>query len=288
MVVTTSAGLIKKGLESEKPNWVLYLEDFLYYAYDTGNLYYYSSSSRSLLQGAEKAEILKNKQISLTDNTITGLIQDPFVSSKRIGFLTPASTAENSLNLALKGLPFVGNYTLVRDPVEGYVSRCDNLVIGNIGYISDAAVNFVTRRAYNPRLKCRVKLPTPTTHNLIVGFSSALPHPTGSTYLDVNTAGAVWVMSTGTSFLLLRHGTGEGGVVTTFTTTITKPTDYATYEIVMSSSDIKFYYNNVLIRTATTNLPTLDRDIYLTIHIQGGSKEFFIPKIYFSDDITGV
>lgn len=288
MTITTAAGLIKKGLESEKPSWTAYLEDFLYYATDTGNLYYYNSSVRVLLQGPEKQEVLKNKTFNISDNNITGLILDPFISQKREGFVIPSITANSSLNFVLKGLPSNGNYSLVRDNTEGYISRFNNTGGENIGYFSDATYQLVTRRAYNPYLKVRTKSTDLTNINLMLGFSVYNPVPDYDWAIDDTHAGAILSFIEGVNNYIVRvsNGTNHNHLETS----TVKNTDWHTYEIIMGVSDIVFKIDNIVVSTQTTNLPDLNTDIYLHI-VQGkstGTHNFDISKLYFRDDIGGI
>lgn len=285
-------GCILKGTLAERPTHAAYLSGYLYYVNsgpNLGDLYWNNGTTWILIQGASKAEILQNKTFTSSQNNISGIPMDPFLSNKREGWITPGITAEASLKYALKGLPYFGNYTLVKDGTEGYVSRFDLSVNGNIGYISNASVNFVTRRSFNPRFKFRVKPGDVANQNMMLGFTTALPVVANGWAVDASYAGAIFAITPSYATYVIRHGNAETVAATHYTTAVTKVANYVTFEIIMSSSDIKFYIDNILILTATTNLPALNKDIYLTLQLQRSAavyKDFFISKAYFRDDIV--
>jgi hypothetical protein len=93
---------------------------------------------------------------------------------------------------------------------------------------------------------------------------------------------------TGANFYSNRTSNGAGAH-THNNTAITKTTTYRTFEIVMSSTDIKYYLDDVLQSTVTTNLPALNTDIYLTVQEQynnAASKNFDVAKIYFESNFV--
>lgn len=286
--VKTFAGLIKKGLDADKPAWASYLEDFIYYSTDLGNLYYYGPSSRTLIQGPEKIEALKNKGINFAENTISGLIKDPFSSLKREGFLTPAATADSSLNLALKGLPLGngGTYSLVRDAVEGYVSRFNSASVVEMGYRSNATISFVTRRAYNPRLKVRCRSSNAEQTFMFLGFSTKLPTPSGVLPIDATASGII-VGATNTNANYFMR-TANGSAFTQTNTTIPRDSIFRTFEIIMSASNIIVNMDGVTVGTLSATLPAVNTDLYLLmeLHNRSGTNNFEIAKAYFRDDIA--
>jgi len=288
MSLNTYAGLLKRGNDASKPDPTYWLIGFLYHAIDTGNLYYYQdSTTRVLLQGAEKAEILKNKSINFAENNVSGVIKDPFTSMKREGIFVPAATHNASFQLALKGAPLIGTYTLVKDGAEGYVGKFEGNTSGKAGIVSNPTTSFVTRRGYNPRIKARFKVLDPATQITVFGFASALPFGSGSA-LDNSTAGAIIAQSTGSAVYIIRNGIGDGVTpATNFNTTTNKATGYANYEIQMDATEIRFYIDGVLVRTVTSNLPALDRDIYLILGHERSTfvRDITLSKMYFSDDI---
>lgn len=289
MSINSYAGLMKRGNDVNKPAAAYWLIGLLYHAIDTGNLYYYAdSTTRTLLQGPEKVEILKNKTFNFADNLVTGLIKDPFVSMKREGFLTPAPTAEGSLNLALKGLPFVGNYSLVRDTTEGYVSRFSASSVIQIGYQSNSSIQLTTRRAYNSRLKVRCRSSNADKTYMYLGFSTKLPTPNGEFPVDNNTPGVIIATTYTNANYFSRNSNGTNYNHTN--SSIPRDSIFRTFEIIMSSSNIIIKINDNTVHTLTTNLPDLDTDLYLLIELHNGidSNNFEIAKVYFRDDITEV
>ena len=288
MVVTNVVGCIKKGTLAELPAHAAYLTDYLYYVDSgtgLGDLYWNNGSAWVQLQGATKAEVLQNKTFDPSLNTTSGLILDPFITQKRQGFLIPSITADASLKYALKGVPVgSGTYSLVRDATEGYVSRFNSASVVEMGYRSNATINLVTRRAYNPRLKVRCRSTNAESTFMFLGFSTKSPTPSGVIPIDASSSGVI----VGTTNAIANYFTrcSDGSAFNNVNSSIPRDSVFRTFEIVMSASNIVVTINGTTIATLTTNLPGLNTDIYLLmeLHNRTGTNSFEISKAVFSSD----
>jgi hypothetical protein len=287
LVLTNIVGCIKKGTLAERPAHAAYLTDYLYYVNsgsNLGDLYWNDGSAWVLLQGATKTEVLQNKIIDPSLNPTTGLILDPFLTQKRQGYLIPSITADASLRYGLKGVPVgSGTYSLVRDATEGYVSRFNSSSVVEMGYRSNATINLVTRRAYNPRLKVRCRSTNADNTYMFLGFSTKLPTPSGAFPIDATASGVIVGTTYTNANYLMR--TADGAAFTHTNTTIPRDSIFRTFEIIMSASNIVVNIDATT-TTLTTNLPGLNTDLYLLIelHNRTGTNSFEISKGYFSSD----
>lgn len=286
MPFTRFVGCVLRGPEADLPAHASYWTDWKYEATE-GNVYHNNGSAWVLTQGAAKSETLKNKILNFDQNTVSGVLRDPFSQNKRIGYLIPAPTPEASLNLALKGLPSVGNYSLFNDPVEGYVSRFSTSIIEEMGWQS-LITPIITRRDYNPRFKIKVKSSVINSVNMWLGFSNAAitlanePVPTGS-------HSAIVGMGSGFSanyYSIRNDGTADGGAHGNLIAP--RDTAWNTFEIIMSATDIVFKLNATTL-TFTTRLPGINTDLMLFIHYWSRDttpKTFDVARAYFETDVS--
>lgn len=284
MTISTAVGLIKKGLDAEKPTFSAYLTEYLYYATDTGNLYYYDASSRVLLQGSDKVEILKNKSFDFSLNTVIGLVQDPFQSNKRVGLLIPSLSAVSSVQLALKGLPSIGTYSLFYDSIEKYVCRFSTSSVIQIGYQSNGTTAFATRRSLNPRLKVRCRTSDANATFMYIGFSTKLPTPNGGFPIDATASGVFVGLNNTIANYFVRNG--DGANFNNVNTATPRDSIFRTFEIIMSATNIITKIDAVTVNTATTFLQGLNTDVYMFIelHNRSGTNNLDISKVFFQDD----
>jgi hypothetical protein len=288
-MVTDIVGCIKKGTLAELPAHGAYLTDYLYYVTSgsgAGDLYWDNGSAWILLQGALKTEILENKNIDPSLNTLSGVILDPFITRKREGFLIPSASAAGSLKHAIKGVPAVGTYSLYFDSVEKYVSRFTESNVLQVGYQSNATSKFVTKRSLNPYLKVRCRTTDSSNTYFFLGFSSKTPNGNGAFPVTATDAGCVLCMTSTNSVYLVR--TSNGTAFSQNNSVIPRDNIFRTYEIIMSAANIIVKIDGATIATVTTNLPPLETEIYLLmeLHNRANTNSFDISKAYFRDDIS--
>lgn len=297
MVVTTSAGLIKKGTLAERPNG-LYLADCIYIDTATGSTYYNNGSSATSaawvqLAGSDKVETLQNKTIPASSNTLSNFAVDPFSSSRREGYIIPALTAQASLKGALKGMPPNGTYSYVYDTVasEGYVSRFSTSIVENVGYISGASVNIPSRREWATSLKIRSRVSTTTSSRVYIGFTQNTAGVSASdTPLSSTDIGFLVGFNTATAnFSMFRNdGTGAAPSATSFGA-VAKDTLWHTYEVTMSDANIVCKLDGGNTITSTTRIPALSTNLYLHVQMQStaaAAKNMDISKGSFGSDFV--
>jgi hypothetical protein len=290
LVVQTFAGLIKKGLASERPTHAAYLTDFLYYATDTGDLWYDNGSAWVQLQGATKAEILQNKILLSTNNTLSGILQDPFTSQRREGWIVPGISAAASLKHVLSGIASTGTYSYFYDTTEGYVSRFSASSVSKIGYASDTA-SVISRREWATRLKIRMRATTTGSTNIYAGFTNqgtSVISSNASPFLTSEMGIFVGFNSQNNFFSSYRND-GAGGAATVTSFGVTKDTNFHTFEMIMSDTNIVCTLDGANTQTHTTQIPTNTTDLKLAIQchaLDTVSRSFDIAKASFSSDLT--
>jgi hypothetical protein len=288
-MVTDIVGCIKKGTLAELPSHGTYLSDYLYYVTtgaNQGDLYWNNGTAWVMLQGATKAEIIENKTIDLSTNTVSGVLLDPFLSRKREGLLVPSPTAAGSLKYAMKGLPIAGGtYSMLYDTTEKYVSRFTESTAIQIGYQSNATTKFITRRGLNPYLKVRCRTTNPANTFMFVGFSTKAPTANGAYPIDATASGIIVGQTNADANFIVRNGNGSN--FNNVATTIPRDGIFRTFEIIMSASNIITKIDGTTVNTATTFLPALTTDLYLLMefHNRTSTNSFDIAKAYFKDDI---
>lgn len=282
-------GCIYRGPAADRPTWAAYMEGFVYEATDTGDVWYANASAWVQLQGAEKQEILKNKTINYADNTVPGLQRDVFASNKRLGYIIPAPTADASLQLALKGMPGVGAYTLEYDATQGYYCRFQSVVAERFGWFS-TALPIKTRREHAPRLKIRSRTPVNGNLGYWIGFSNTTPQlshtpfPNGAHFFVVGMS-----PSFSTKFVILRNdGTNDSGLANQIDVLKSAATNWNDFEITMSDTDITTKINSVEL-TASVRIPALSTDLYVMIFCYNSEaviKNLDVVKGYFESDFV--
>ena len=289
-MVTQIVGCILKGTLAELPVHAAYLSDYMFYVNSgtgMGDLYWNNGSAWVLLQGSTKTEVLENKSIDSSVNTLSGIILDPFVSQKREGFLVPGLTASASLKYAMKGLPVSGGtYSLFYDTTEKYVSRFTEATAIQVGYQSNGTTKFITKRSLNPSLKVRCRTSNAANTFMFVGFSTKLPTSNGGTPIDNASSGVIIGQTNTDANYFTKHSNGT--TATQNNTSIPRDSIFRTFEIVMSASNIVTKINGVVQSTLTTNLPALETELYLLmeLHNRTGTNSFDIAKAYFKDDLV--
>ena len=284
------AGCILRGSEAAKPAHATFFTDFKYEALDTGNVYYDNGTAWVLLSGPEKAETLKNKIVNFDDNTVSGVLRDPFSTNKRIGYLIPSLSASASLQLALRGMPSVGTYSLEYDATEGYFSRLNTTLAERFGWFN-TTTPIVTRREHSPRLKIRSKLNVNSNISFWMGFSNTLPQlssvpfPNGAQFVVVGMSASY----TTNFHIITNDGTNDGGLATPATFLKGAATSWNTYEIIMTDTNITVKLGPSLSYTVNTRLPALSENLYLMMfcyNVEAVTKNLDIVKTYFESDIS--
>jgi hypothetical protein len=285
-------GCILKGPLSALPVHATYWTDFLYYATDNGDLYLNNGTAWIQLQGATKAEVLKNKVLDGTQNNIINVgMSDPFSSSRREGYITPAITGAASLTGALKGLTVNGTYSYFRDTTEGYVSRFTSAIQTKQGFYSDTNP-VISRREWATRLKVRMRSSTLSNTNIYVGFSNAATTVTANTvpFFQGDVGILMGFNISNANFMIARNDgiVANTGTVTTFP--VAKDTNFHTFEMVMSDTNIVLTLDDANPQTYTTVIPPLTTDMKLVVQMHGNdallTRNFDVAKGIFSSDIT--
>lgn len=290
MVFERFAGCILRGPEVDLPSHASYWADYKYEAIE-GNVYHNNGSAWVLTQGAAKSETLKNKIINFDNNTVNGVLRDPFSMNKRVGYIIPALTAESSLNLALKGLPPTTGYSLFNDPVEGYISRFSMSAVGELrGWFSDTTP-FITRRDYNPYLKIRMKTSVTANMAMWVGFTNLPINLVGTSPLAPLAHGLI--VGTGSGFSAINYivrNDGQNDTGSYTTTGVPRDIEFHTFEIqLLASGAVVTVDNGTPIVISNTRLPDINTDLMLYIHYWSRDtvpKTFDIARGYFESDIV--
>ena len=266
--------------------------DIWFIATDTGDTYICNGSSWVLTNGPSHQEEEFNKTINVSNNTLVGLIQDPFSSSKREGFLIPTATPDGALKYALKGWPYYGSYSYIDDSLgtEGKVSRFSTSAVENVGYLSNSQLQIISRMSWNTTFKTRVRTSTTSNDRQYIGFSSNTTLPTSDTPLGTSESGIlIGFNSTASNYSIYRND-GSGSMVTsTFTTT--KDTGWHNFEIIMSGSplQVSVLLDDAQLTTYTTRIPALNTNLYLNCGLQSTNttaKTLDIAKIRFNSNLT--
>lgn len=298
MVVQEIAGCIIKGPLAERPPHAAYLTDFLYLATDTGDLWLDNGTAWVQLQGPTKSEVLKNKQIDASLNSILNLgVTDPFVSARREGYITPAISASGSLKGALKGIPVLNPsayiYTYDSIGTEGYISRFSTSIVEKLGYGSDTNT-VISRREWGTRFKIRVRASVTSNVNLYMGFTNQ----TSGGVVSTNTTSPFTTSEQGvmfgfnpsdTKFLVFNNdGAGSATNVQSFGS-VNKDNTWHTFEMVMSDTNVVCTLDGTNTQTLTTQIPSLTTDLKLEIQFHSldtSAKVFDISKGLFSSDFV--
>lgn len=289
MVVSNIVGCIKKGTLAELPAHAAYLNDYLYIVDsgpNLGDVYWNNGSGWVLIQGATKSEVLQNKQISPSNNTLTGFILDPFITQQRQGYLIPSLTADGSLRYALKGLPIAGGtYSLFYvDTTEKYVSRFNTSSVIQVGYQSNASIKLTTKRSLNPYLKIRARTSDANNTFMFFGFSTKAPTANGVSPIDNTSQGVIVGCDTSNANYFTRASNGTTMVQSN--TSIPRDNIFRTFEIIMSSSNVIIKIDGTTLFTLTSNLPatTTDINLLMELHNRSGNNNFDIAKAIFTSD----
>ena len=262
--------------------------DFKFVNLSNGDEWFNNGTAWVQFSGATKSEILQNKQINPLNNSISGILLDPFVSNRLEGWLIPGMSAADSLKGILKGMPSNGTYSLFYDSVEGWVSRFSTSIAERIGWYS-ISIPLITRREWNPVLKIRSKVSTTGNMGLWVGFSNTLPSLSHIPFAN-SSKFVVAGMSPSytTNFQVIRNdGTNDSGVASSLG--VAKNANFNTLEIGMDNTKVYAKINSTLLDNITVRLPTVSENLYLMIwgyNSEAVAKTFDVGKIYFSHDVV--
>lgn len=263
------AALKNTALEADSKPSGSYNLDQKWLEQDTGRLYHHDGSAWNLRYGRDKTETFTNKSIDAETNTFENIVGNSlFVTgAKRRGSIIPACTLAESLSGALKGLStdFKAGTTPVPavDVTEGVYEKLEIDASARGGYSSSV---IFTRRAYNPRIKIKVKSSSTTNRRFYCGFSSATPLPLSDTVLGSSDSGVIVGFNTArANFSVWNNDAGGSAIVADFGSGIAKDTTWRTFEIVMSSSDVVCKLDGANTVTLTTRIPSTTTDLYLYI-----------------------
>ena len=232
---------------------------------DTGRLFYHNGSAWTMIIGRDKVETFTNKTIDAETNTLSNLLVSPFaLGYKRIGVHIPAGTAAGSVHHAFGGWPTAGTYSIVHDSTEGYVSRFNSSASGDInGYKSTSTTQVISRRAWNPYVKFKVKPSTTTNSRVYIGWSVNNTLPASDTPLGSTEEGFIVGFHTGSTNFSIFHNDNVSTMVTeNIGSGIAKDTAWRTYEIEMSSSNVVVRLDGANQTTVTTDIPATTTDLY--------------------------
>ena len=284
-------GCLLKGTDAELPTHAAYLTDFLYYSTDNGNLYWDNGSAWVLLQGATKAEVMQNKILSASNNTILGVQTDPFYSAKREGYIRPAITAAASLEGTLKGLSTSGGtYSYFYDTTEGFVSRFSTAAIAKIGWASDTSP-VTTRREWATRLKVRMRATTTGSTSIFMGFVNSDAVIINANVTPIGTAdnGILLGFNGQNNFFNSYRNDGQGGTSIVQSFGVTKDTNFHTFEMIMSDSNIVCTLDGGNTQTLTTQIPLLTTDMKMAVQchaLDTVSRSFDVSKAIYQSDFV--
>lgn len=271
MTILRFAGCLITGVAADTKPDHAGLTGFRFLETDTGRLYYHNGSNWTMIIGRDKTETFTNKTADAESNTLSNLLTSPFaLGYKRLGVHIPSGTAAGSIHHALGGFPTAGTYSVVHDSTEGYVSRFNSSTSGDInGYKSNSTTQVISRRAWNPYIKFKVKPSTTTNSRLYIGFSANNTLPASDTILGTGEAGFLVGFSTTTSNFSIFHNDATGSMVTAnIGSGIAKDTSWRTYEIEMGSSDIKVRLDGSNETTISSDIPATTTDLYFNVVLE--------------------
>ena len=286
-------GCILRGLAANKPAAATTFTDYIYVETDAGNIWQCNGSVWTIINGPLKSEELFNKTIDTNTNNFVGIIQDPFTSQQRQGYLIPSLNVTDSLKFAIKGMPTNGTYSYVDDDLgtDGKISRFTTSIIENIGYFSNSTTQIISRVAYNTALKVRSKVSTTTGDRLYIGFSTNNTLPSSDTPLGSAESGIIVGFNTSaTNYSIYRNdGTAAAPAAVTFATT--KNTAWHNIEIIMQNSPLQItvILDDTLTQTFTTRIPALNTNLFMNVMLQSSvaaAKNFDISKIRFTSNLV--
>lgn len=228
---------------------------------DTGRVYNsVNGSSNQLLQGFDKIEVLENKTIPAEDNELTGfdaIFDHPFLKNfEQKGYVIPATTPANSFHGLIEGATLSNANNVKIDPETGIVVNFDSLV-------DDAALGFVTpipvaRRDRGYEILAEVES---NAQSCLFGFSTANAFNT-TQVLDNSEKGVVIGWLPGSTFITAYNNDGTG-VPQITPSTIPKGRDLHTFEIILTTANIKCIIDGTQTLTLTTLIPGATDNLYL-------------------------
>lgn len=275
MTLQYLAGNIIVGLSTDTKPTSHVLDNTIFYETNTFKLYQWNGSTNAWIQEELVLERWTNKTLDADQNTFINCLVTPFSqTNKRIGIMTPAVTSYGSLYGALGGLTTqttAGYGIAYADDQEGSVIRYQQSSGNRMGLASTSGHAVITRRAYNPRLKVRAKL-SDISGRLYIGFASATELPLTNTVLSNEDSGFIVGFSTVTPNFTIFHNDGTGAMISTPIDAMTKDTDWHTYEIVMSVTNIVATIDENEASSITLfdgeGIPALDTDLNIFLEAE--------------------
>lgn len=205
------------------------------YALETDTFYFYRYNGASWDKEEDFAETFTNKTIDAEANTIKNTLMSPFaVGYTRTGFVVPAATAALSVHGACQGWPTLGTFSIVNDASEGYVTRFNSAVSGDIiGYKSTTTTQLPTTKGFNGYIKARVKASATASMRVFVGFSSLNQLTASNTILATTDSGVLVGFDTANANFSTYNNNGGGSAQVVTSNGIAKDTSWHTFEVTL-------------------------------------------------------
>lgn len=269
MVTELLVGCKFRGLSTDiKPIGVGYA-GFRYFEIDTGAISVCDGFAWfEISDPAAKVETLTNKSFDAETSTFLnlGYYQVFQMGYKRTGAFIPGPNGGAiGCNAGMAENVGAGESVISSsDATEGaYTNFRGNLTTETMGRFSTStAVGMGTRRSYNPYLAIRCKLDSTAASRLIIGYTSAVTLPVSNTIL-ANADSGVFVGYTGATTNFTTFYNDGTGAMQTVATAVTKDTNWHTFEIIMSATDITTKLDGGNIQVLTTRIPGLNTDLNL-------------------------
>lgn len=237
-----------------------YLQDWITHEVDTGNVFMSDGTDILLVHGAEKNEVLKNKELHVLENNFIdtqGVIDDPFLSDIEIkGGVIPATTIPNSFYGILESNVTLLNPNAVRTNALNvdFASVKLEFRTGD----PDAAMGFVSLNPYFRRdMGFEVKtIINSITRELFFGFSV-------SNVLNLTNSGIFIGFTENTPKFTVFSSNGLSSPQQIEFTAIPKDVFEHTFEIILKSDRVVCTIDDTQTINVTTKIPTLTDQLYL-------------------------
>lgn len=230
---------------------------------DTGNFYQSDGSSITIQNGPDKSEILQNKILPPEDNEFL-LFNTPFdypflKNFEQKGHVIAAGSVSNSFHGLVEGSTLYNANNIMFDQSLGtLVTFQSNIDDEKIGFVSSIPI---ARRDKGYEIKTEFKSNAQT---VLLGFSTA------NLFDPVNIFGASdkgvaigWTLNS--PWICAYNHDGSGGVVTT-ASAIGKGIGVHTFEIQLTTANIKCIVDEAQTLTLTTDIPGSTDNLYLLIY----------------------
>jgi len=235
-----------------------YLQDWITHEVDTGNVFMSNGTVITKVQGADKTETLKNKQLELLDNNFTntnGIIDNSFLSDMEIkGGVVPATTISDSFYGILEDNAVLQN---PNKPVTNALNQnFDSVVLEFRTGDPDGVMGFVSQYPYFSRemgfeVKSIIKS---VSRKLYYGFST-------SNVLDLDSACVFIGFDQDSTHFTIYSSNGLNNRTEEFT--IPKDVFEHTVEVILRTDSIICKLDDEEITLTTIRIPAITDQLYL-------------------------